>query len=87
MPKVEVAEIAADFEVHMIAAVGEPVIVTENGTPRVVLLAYEDFIRMSKRDRRVVRTVDLTEEDVAAIEASEMEPGHEHLNAELEPGR
>ena len=35
------------------------------------------------RDRRAVRTVDLTEEDIAAIEASEMEPGFEHLNAEI----
>ena len=37
------------------------------------------------RDRRAVRTVDLTEEDIAAIEASEMTPGCEHLDAELEP--
>jgi hypothetical protein len=37
------------------------------------------------RDRRAVRTVDLTEEDIAAIEASEMTPGFEHLDAELEP--
>lgn len=36
------------------------------------------------RDRRVVRTVDLTDEDIAAIEASEMAPGYEHLNAELD---
>lgn len=37
-------------------------------------------------DRRVVRTVDLTEEDIAAIEASEMAPGFEHLNAEVDEG-
>lgn len=37
------------------------------------------------RDRRAVRTVDLTDEDIAAIEASEMAPGFEHLDAELEP--
>lgn len=36
------------------------------------------------RDRRVVRTVDLTDEDIAAIEASEMAPGYEHLNAEFD---
>ena len=36
-------------------------------------------------DRRVVRTVDLTEQDIAAIEASEMTPGYEQLDAELEP--
>lgn len=37
----------------------------------------------ARRDRRVVRTVDLTDEDIAAIETSEMAPGFEHLNAEL----
>lgn len=35
-------------------------------------------------DRRAVRTADLTDEDIAAIEASEMEPGFEHLNAEID---
>ncbi|MHC2374895.1 hypothetical protein ACVIWV_010406 [Bradyrhizobium diazoefficiens] len=37
-----------------------------------------------ERDRRVVRTVDLTDEDIAAIEASEMAPGFEHLDAEVD---
>jgi hypothetical protein len=38
------------------------------------------------RDRPVVRTIDLTEEDIAAIEASEMASGFEYLNAELDEG-
>jgi hypothetical protein len=33
-----------------------------------------------------VRAVDLTDEDIAAIEASEMAPGFEHLNAEVDEG-
>ncbi len=36
-------------------------------------------------DRRVDRTEDLNEEEIAAVEASEMEPGFEYLDAELEP--
>lgn len=35
-------------------------------------------------DRRAVRTVDLTDEDIAAIEAAEMAPDFEHLNAEVD---
>lgn len=38
------------------------------------------------RERRVVRTVDLTDEDIAAIEVAEMAPEFEHLNAELDEG-
>ncbi|MGX7744016.1 hypothetical protein [Rhodopseudomonas parapalustris] len=36
------------------------------------------------RDRRAVLTVDLTDEDIAAIEAREMRPGFEHLNIEVD---
>lgn len=36
------------------------------------------------RNRRVTLAVDMTEEEIAAIEASEMTPGYEHLNAELD---
>ena len=65
-------------------SLSQPVIITKNGRPRTVLMAYEDFVRLSKRDRRVQRTVDLTDEDIVAIEASEMASGYEHLNAELD---
>ncbi|WP_371740228.1 hypothetical protein [Bradyrhizobium sp. LCT2] len=41
-------------------------------------------MRLSKRERRVQRTVDLSKADIAAVEASEMAPGSEHLNAELD---
>jgi hypothetical protein len=37
------------------------------------------------RDRRVDRTGDLREEENAAVEASEMAPSFEHLDAELDP--
>ena len=58
----------------------EPVVITKNGRPRTVLMAYEDFVRLSKRDRRVQRTVDLTEAEIAAVEASKMTPEPDHLN-------
>jgi hypothetical protein len=35
-------------------------------------------------DRRAVRTADLSEEEIAAVEASEMAPGFEHLDVELD---
>ena len=82
---VTAAEVSKNFGAYQDAAVREPVIITKNGRPRTVLIAYEDFLRLSKRDRRVQRTVDLSEDEIAAIERSEMAPGHEHLNAELEP--
>lgn len=39
----------------------------------------------TREDRRVERTVDLTDEDIiAVIEGSEMAPAFEHLNAEVD---
>lgn len=37
-------------------------------------------------DRRVIRAADLTDEDIASIETSEMAPGYEHLDVELDEG-
>ncbi|MDA9537289.1 prevent-host-death protein [Bradyrhizobium sp. CCBAU 21362] len=81
---VTAAEVSKNFGAYQDAAVREPVIITKNGRPRTVLMAYEDFVRLSKRERRVQRTVDLSKADIAAVEASEMAPGSEHLNAELD---
>jgi prevent-host-death family protein len=81
---VTAAEVSKNFGAYQDAAVRAPVIITKNGRPRTVLMAYEDFVRLSKRDRRVQRTTELSEAEIAAVEASEMALGHEHLNAELD---
>ncbi|RWA70981.1 MAG: type II toxin-antitoxin system prevent-host-death family antitoxin [Mesorhizobium sp.] len=63
-------------------SLSQPVLITKHGRPRNVVLSYDEYER--PRDRRAVRAEDLTDEDIAAIEASEMAPGYEYLNAELE---
>ena len=65
-------------------SLSQPVLITKHGRPRNVVLSYDEYERLRARDRRAVRAQDLTDEDIAAIEASEMAPGSEHLNAELE---
>jgi prevent-host-death family protein len=77
---VTAAEVSKNFGAYQDAAVREPVIITKNGRPRTVLMAYEDFVRLSKRDRRIQRTVDLTDVEIAAVEASEMTPEPDHLD-------
>ena len=80
---VTAAQVSKNFGAYQDAAVREPVVITKNGRPRTVLMAYEDFVRLSKRDRRVELTSELSESEIAAVEAAEMEPGHDHLNDEL----
>ena len=61
-----------------------PLIVTQYGRPRNVLLSYEEYQRLLSRDRRIVRLDDWAGEDLAALEMSPVTPGLEHLDAELD---
>ena len=65
-------------------SLSQPVLIAKHGRPRNVVLSYDEYERLRARDRRAVRAEDLTDEDIAALEASEMAPGYEHLDAELE---
>ncbi|MBR1208186.1 MULTISPECIES: hypothetical protein [unclassified Bradyrhizobium] len=58
----------------------------QNNTPSAVAdeAGAIERSQAAGRDRQIVRSVDLTDEDIAAIEASEMAPGFEYLNAELD---
>jgi prevent-host-death family protein len=80
---VTAATVSKSFGVYQDAAVRAPVIITKNGRPRTVLIAYEDYVRLASRDRRVELTSELSAEEIAAVEDSEMAPGFDHLNAEL----
>ncbi|WP_024584210.1 type II toxin-antitoxin system prevent-host-death family antitoxin [Bradyrhizobium sp. OHSU_III] len=64
-------------------SLSQPVLITKHGRPRNVVLSYDEYERLRARDRRAVRAEDLTDEDIAALETSEMAPGYEHLDAEL----
>ncbi|AJD46362.1 type II toxin-antitoxin system Phd/YefM family antitoxin [Rhizobium sp. SEMIA 4085] len=84
---VTAAAVSKNFGAYQDAAVREPVIITKNGRPRTVLIAYEDYMRLARRDRRVEATTVLSDADIAAVEQAEMEPGSDHLNAELTTGK
>jgi prevent-host-death family protein len=80
---VTAAAISKNFGAYQDAAVRDPVIITKNGRQRTVLLAYEDYLRLMRRERRVELTGTLTEDDLAAVEAASMEANLEHLDREL----
>lgn len=84
---VTAAAVSKNFGAYQDAAVREPVIITKNGRPRTVLIAYEDYLRLARRDRRVEVTAMLGDDDLAVVEASDMEPGFDHLDSELVTGK
>jgi prevent-host-death family protein len=81
--KVPAAAVSKNFGSYQDDALREPVIITRNGRPRTVLMAYEDFVRLSKLERSVELTSEISAEDLAAVESAEMEEGLEYLDQEL----
>lgn len=52
-------------------ALVEPVTVTRNGRDRLVVISAEEYARLKRRDRRVVRTEELSEAEVEMIARAE----------------
>ena len=62
------------------AALSQPVIVTRNGRDRTVMISAEEYLRLKRRDRQVLATVDAPDEIFDAVRASEMDPRHRPLD-------
>jgi prevent-host-death family protein len=84
---VTAAAVSKKFGAYQDAAVHGPVIITKNGRPRTVLIAYEDYLQLTKRDRRVKLTSAFGDDDLASIDAAYMDGSLDHLNAELLTGK
>jgi hypothetical protein len=48
-----------------------------------VLISTEEYLRLKRRDRRVMRVEDFTDEEISLIAKAEVPPGYEHLDEEL----
>jgi PHD/YefM family antitoxin component YafN of YafNO toxin-antitoxin module len=68
-------------------AQSEPIVITEGGRDRLVVLSAEEYERLKRRDRRVVKLEDFTEEEMALIARSEPSREDAHLDAELKDWR
>jgi prevent-host-death family protein len=67
MLKVPAAEAQRNFGLYQDKALTQPVAVTRNGRPRVVMISVEEYERLKRRDRQVYRTEDAPQELVDAI--------------------
>jgi prevent-host-death family protein len=68
-------------------ALSEPLTITKNGRDRLVVMSAEEYERLSRRDRRVLRAGELTDEEVALIAKAEVPAEHAHLDDELKDWR
>jgi hypothetical protein len=81
--KISTAEFIKNYGSLADKALTEPVTITKNGRDRLVLLAAEEYARLKRRDRRVVRLEDFTDEEMKMIAKSETPTEFAHLDDEL----
>lgn len=82
--RISTADFIKNFGTLADAALVEPVRITRHGRDRLVMVSAAEYDRLKKRDRRVVRLEDLTDEDLALIAQAEVPAEFAHLDAELE---
>ena len=52
-------------------ALRQPVAISRNGRERMVMMSSEEYWRLKRQDREVLRLTDFTADDLAALEAAE----------------
>jgi prevent-host-death family protein len=79
MITVTAAEFQRHFGRYQDEALTQPVAITRNGRERLVMLSADEYRRLKRRDREVLRAGDLSDTDLEAIAKTEMDPRHAHL--------
>ncbi len=82
--KVSSAEFQKQFGALSDSALTEPLTITSNGRDRLVLMSVEEYERLKRRDRRVVRLEDFTEAEMVLIANAAVPVEHAHLDVELQ---
>lgn len=81
--KVSTAEFIKNYGTLADKALTEPVTITKNGRDRLVIVSAEEYARLKRRDRRVVRLEDFSEGEMALIAQADVPSDHAHLDDEL----
>ncbi len=84
MLTVSADEFQRNFGRYQDEALKQPVSITRNGRDQLVMIEGEEYQRLKRRDREVIRTEDLGADELRAITEGGMDPRHNHLNAEFE---
>ena len=81
--RVSSAEFIKNYGTLTDKALSEAVTITRNGRDRLVLVSAEEYERLKRRDRRVVKLEQFTDEEMAEIAAAEVPAEYAHLDEEL----
>ena len=70
MRRVTATEFQKKIGLYQDLALSEPLTVTRNGRDKIVVLSAEEYGRLKRRNREVLRVEDLSMEDLEAIAAA-----------------
>jgi PHD/YefM family antitoxin component YafN of YafNO toxin-antitoxin module len=83
MLKVSAAEFQRNIGRYQDLALTQPVVVTRNGRERTVMIAIEEYHRLKRHDRQVLGLADVTDADIAALEATRAPESSKAFDDEL----
>jgi prevent-host-death family protein len=64
-------------------ALTQPIAITHHGRERLVMLSAEEYHRLKRRDREVLRAEDLSDTDLAALEQTRAPESSKAFDDEL----
>ena len=79
----EATDVQRRFAFWKRKALQRPVMVRNHGQDEIVMLSAEEYARLKRRDREVLRAEDFSEDDLKAIAAAKVPDEYMHLDAEL----
>jgi PHD/YefM family antitoxin component YafN of YafNO toxin-antitoxin module len=85
MVRVTAGEFGREISRYQDLALTQPVIVTQNGHDRTVMISVEEYKRLKRRDRRVLGVEEFTEGQIEAIRRAEAPPEADAYDHELTP--
>jgi PHD/YefM family antitoxin component YafN of YafNO toxin-antitoxin module len=83
MARVSTAEFIKNYGTLADKALQEPVTITKNGRDRLVMLSADEYSRLKRRDRRVVKLEEFTDDELAAMSEAIITMKDDGLEAEL----
>jgi prevent-host-death family protein len=61
-----------------------PIAITKRGRPSLVLMSFEEYKRLTGRTQRAMHVSQMSDEDIAILEDTRMDPKYDYLNEELD---
>jgi len=82
--RVTTRELVTNWGTLAETAMREPIMVTQDGSDRLVVISAEEYARLRRSDRQVLRAEELTDREAELIARSEVPDEYEHLNGLLD---